>query len=185
VRTFHEALEAVETYSPAEEQFNNRRRTIGLFLGPLLLVALIALPLPVPLAAHKLVAHPKEDRGWATEKGKRPDRERDIRSCGVVYRTDKDPVADAQLAKANKVFDILEAACPRVFSPTPFASEHNVGVWQRHYLNTEAQLTVSIFDGVNFSHFRMFRGANFGSIDDVLNHKVPIQCPQIEYQTPQ
>jgi len=54
VRTFHEALEAVETYSPAEEQFNNRRRTVGLFLGPLLLVALIALPLPVPLAAHKL-----------------------------------------------------------------------------------------------------------------------------------
>ena len=54
MRTFHEALEAVETYSPAEEQFNNRRRTIGLFLGPLLLVALIALPLPVPLAAHKL-----------------------------------------------------------------------------------------------------------------------------------
>ena len=54
MRTFHEALEAVETYSPAEEQFNNRRRTIGLFLGPLLLVALIALPLPVPLPAHKL-----------------------------------------------------------------------------------------------------------------------------------
>ena len=54
MRTFHEALEAVETYSPAEEQFNNRRRTVGLFLGPLLLVALIALPLPVPLAAHKL-----------------------------------------------------------------------------------------------------------------------------------
>ncbi len=54
MRTFHEALAAVETYSPAEEQFNSRRRTIGLFLGPLLLVALIALPLPVPLPAHKL-----------------------------------------------------------------------------------------------------------------------------------
>ena len=54
MRTFHEALEAVETYSPAEEQFNNRRRTIGLFLGPLLLVALIAAPLPIPAPAHKL-----------------------------------------------------------------------------------------------------------------------------------
>ena len=41
MRTFHEALEAVETYSPAEEQFNNRRKTLGLFLGPLLLVTLI------------------------------------------------------------------------------------------------------------------------------------------------
>ena len=54
MRTFHEALEAVETYSPAEEQFNNRRRTIGLFLGPLLLVTLIAAPLPIPAPAHKL-----------------------------------------------------------------------------------------------------------------------------------
>lgn len=54
MRTFHEALEAVETYSPAEEQFNNRRKTVGLFLGPLLLIALIAAPLPIPLTAHKL-----------------------------------------------------------------------------------------------------------------------------------
>jgi sodium-dependent dicarboxylate transporter 2/3/5 len=54
MRTFHEALEAVETYSPAEEQFNNRRRTVGLFLGPLLLVGLMAAPLPIPAAAHKL-----------------------------------------------------------------------------------------------------------------------------------
>jgi sodium-dependent dicarboxylate transporter 2/3/5 len=54
MRTFHKALEAVETYSPAEEQFNHRRRTIGLFLGPLLLVALILAPLPIPAPAHKL-----------------------------------------------------------------------------------------------------------------------------------
>ena len=54
MRTFHKALEAVETYSPAEEQFNHRRRTIGLFLGPTLLVLLIALPLPIPLPAHRL-----------------------------------------------------------------------------------------------------------------------------------
>ena len=54
MRTFHEALEAVETYSPAEERFNNRRKTIGLFVGPLLLLALIAAPLPLPGPAHRL-----------------------------------------------------------------------------------------------------------------------------------
>src|SRR5688572_28240511 len=54
MRTFHKALEAVETYSPAEEQFNHRRRTIGLFLGPLLMIALIAAPLPIPAPAHRL-----------------------------------------------------------------------------------------------------------------------------------
>jgi sodium-dependent dicarboxylate transporter 2/3/5 len=54
MRTFHKALEAVETYSPAEEQFNHRRRTIGLFLGPTLFLLLLALPLPIPLPAHRL-----------------------------------------------------------------------------------------------------------------------------------
>jgi sodium-dependent dicarboxylate transporter 2/3/5 len=54
LRTFHKALEAVETYSPAEEQFNNRRRTVGLYLGPLLLISLIAAPLPIAAPAHKL-----------------------------------------------------------------------------------------------------------------------------------
>jgi sodium-dependent dicarboxylate transporter 2/3/5 len=54
MRTFRGAVEAVETYSPAEEQFNARRRAVGLFLGPLVLIALIALPLPIPAPAHRL-----------------------------------------------------------------------------------------------------------------------------------
>jgi len=54
VRTFHKALEAVETYSPAEELFNYRRRTAGLFVGPVLCAALITAPLPLPGPAHRL-----------------------------------------------------------------------------------------------------------------------------------
>ena len=46
MRTFHSAIEAVETYSPAEEAFNTRRRTIGLFLGPIVCIALLIAPLP-------------------------------------------------------------------------------------------------------------------------------------------
>jgi sodium-dependent dicarboxylate transporter 2/3/5 len=56
LRTFHEALEAVETYSPAEEQFNSRRRSIGLVLGPLVFIILLLAPLPVPAPAHRLAA---------------------------------------------------------------------------------------------------------------------------------
>jgi len=56
VRTFHSAIEAVETYSPAEEQFNARRRTIGLCAGPAALVLVWAAPLPVSSAAHRLAA---------------------------------------------------------------------------------------------------------------------------------
>jgi sodium-dependent dicarboxylate transporter 2/3/5 len=56
MRTFHSAVEAVETYSPAEEAFNNRRRTIGLFAGPLVCVALLLAPLPLPAPAHRIAA---------------------------------------------------------------------------------------------------------------------------------
>jgi solute carrier family 13 (sodium-dependent dicarboxylate transporter), member 2/3/5 len=56
MRTFHGAVEAVETYSPAEERFNARRRTIGLFCGPAALVALLIAPLPIPAPAHHLAA---------------------------------------------------------------------------------------------------------------------------------
>src|SRR5687767_13592895 len=56
MRTFHAALDAVETYSPAEEQFNARRRTVGIFLGPLVFFALLIAPLPIPGPAHRLAA---------------------------------------------------------------------------------------------------------------------------------
>jgi sodium-dependent dicarboxylate transporter 2/3/5 len=57
MRTLHGAIAAVETYSPAEERFNRRRRTIGLFLAPLLLTVLLAAPLPgLSAEAHRLAA---------------------------------------------------------------------------------------------------------------------------------
>ena len=56
MRTHHGAVSAVETYSPAEEQFNSRRKTVGLFLGPLVMLVLLLAPLPLPAPAHKLAA---------------------------------------------------------------------------------------------------------------------------------
>ena len=42
MRRLHEAIGAVETYSPAEERFNRRRRTVGLFLAPAVLLLVLA-----------------------------------------------------------------------------------------------------------------------------------------------
>ena len=56
MRRLHEAAEVVETYSPAEEQFNRQRRTAGLILGPLVFFALLALPMNIPVPAHRLAA---------------------------------------------------------------------------------------------------------------------------------
>jgi len=56
MRKVHEAAVAVEVYSPAEELFNRRRRTAGLFLAPVILLALLFAPLPIAPAAHRLAA---------------------------------------------------------------------------------------------------------------------------------
>ena len=57
MRQPHQAVDSVETYSPAEELFNRRRRTAGLFLGPAVFVAILLAPMGgLPPAAHKLAA---------------------------------------------------------------------------------------------------------------------------------
>jgi solute carrier family 13 (sodium-dependent dicarboxylate transporter), member 2/3/5 len=56
LQTFHEAVGAVETFSPAEEQFNRRRRTAGLFLAPAVFLAILFAPFDLPLLAHRMAA---------------------------------------------------------------------------------------------------------------------------------
>jgi sodium-dependent dicarboxylate transporter 2/3/5 len=57
MRTVHEAIGAVETYSPSEERFNRRRRTAGLLLAPIVLVAVLLAPTPgLSPQAHRLAA---------------------------------------------------------------------------------------------------------------------------------
>jgi sodium-dependent dicarboxylate transporter 2/3/5 len=51
-----EAPVTVEAYSPGEELFNRRRRTVGLFLGPAVLLTLLIAPLPLADAPHRLAA---------------------------------------------------------------------------------------------------------------------------------
>jgi len=45
MQTFHGAAEAAETYSPAEEQFNRRRRSAGMVLAPVVFFGLWLAPL--------------------------------------------------------------------------------------------------------------------------------------------
>jgi sodium-dependent dicarboxylate transporter 2/3/5 len=56
LQTFNQASDAVESYSPAEERFNRRRRTVGLWLAPAVLLVLLVLPLPLSVAAHRMAA---------------------------------------------------------------------------------------------------------------------------------
>jgi solute carrier family 13 (sodium-dependent dicarboxylate transporter), member 2/3/5 len=56
LRRSHEAAGSMEVYSPAEEMFNRRRRAVGLFAGPALLITLLLLPIHLPAPAHRLAA---------------------------------------------------------------------------------------------------------------------------------
>jgi len=57
IRNRQQAVEAVETYSPAEQQFNQRRKTLGMVAGPAVFAALLALPMgPLSAPAHRLAA---------------------------------------------------------------------------------------------------------------------------------
>ena len=56
MRQPHTARQTMETYSPAEELFNARRRTVGLIAGPLVFLILLVAPIPVPIGAHRLAA---------------------------------------------------------------------------------------------------------------------------------
>jgi sodium-dependent dicarboxylate transporter 2/3/5 len=56
MQTFHEAVGAVETFSPAEELFNRRRRTVGLFLAPAVFLILLFAPFNLPILAHRMAA---------------------------------------------------------------------------------------------------------------------------------
>jgi sodium-dependent dicarboxylate transporter 2/3/5 len=57
IRTVHQAIDAVETYSPAEELFNRRRRTAGLFLAPAAFLAILLLPIEgLTPPAHRMAA---------------------------------------------------------------------------------------------------------------------------------
>jgi solute carrier family 13 (sodium-dependent dicarboxylate transporter), member 2/3/5 len=54
--TYRTLDEQTGRLSPAEERFERRRRTIGLFLGPLLFVAMLVAPLDLEPEQHRLAA---------------------------------------------------------------------------------------------------------------------------------
>jgi sodium-dependent dicarboxylate transporter 2/3/5 len=56
MQTLHQALADAEVYSPAEEAFNRKRRTIGMFAAPCVLAGVWLLPLALPWQAQRTAA---------------------------------------------------------------------------------------------------------------------------------
>jgi hypothetical protein len=88
-----------------------------------------------------------------------------LMSCGA--QTAPVPAATPEDALAAKVFARLEAACPRLYGPTPLATDNNGDAWQRLYVNSDLRVTVSAEDGVVVSHHRSMNLAVLGTLAEV------------------
>ncbi|MCZ2438994.1 MAG: hypothetical protein LC119_02315 [Burkholderiales bacterium] len=98
-----------------------------------------------------------------TEKASSP-----LLSCNAAPRPQRDLELEAQLARADQVFDLLQAHCPAVFGPPPLASDIGDGVVQRRYVNTDVRVNVSPSKGVSLAHFRSLNTVTLGTIDEVI-----------------
>jgi hypothetical protein len=97
-------------------------------------------------------------------------------SCKAVPRTDVDPELDKALIRADKVYALIEAQCPRIFGPVPMATDVGDNVFQRRYANYDVRVSVSPNEGVTLTHFRSLAPISMGTIDHVIANRGADAC---------
>lgn len=97
-------------------------------------------------------------------------------SCGSKPNGLHDEALARRMAQADMIFNWLESACPRVFGPTPLASEIGRTVIQRLYANSDARVNISPSEGVNLTHFRSLGAVHLGSIEQIMVSKGRDAC---------
>ena len=91
-----------------------------------------------------------------------------LTSCKAQPRKAVDPDYERSRARADQAFAAVERACPRVFGPRPMVTDASLNAWHRHYMSTDARITVSEADGVAVSYFGAWGSQHLGGIDDVI-----------------
>lgn len=91
-----------------------------------------------------------------------------LMSCRAVPRVTVDSRYDADRAQAERAFHVLERQCPRIFGPSPMATNADLGAWRRFYMNSDARAVVSPTDGVSVSAFSSWKVAYLGSMEEVI-----------------
>lgn len=93
---------------------------------------------------------------------------RRLLSCAAVEDARTDPRFDHDLAQADRVFALLEAACPRVFGPRPMISDANPGAIWRRYMNSDTVIEISKTEGVMVSYHRARDPVFLGTPEQVI-----------------
>lgn len=123
------------------------------------------------------VAHAK--RSFLSEDGVRR-----YLSCAVSDSTVRDPVMDASMARADRVFGVLENTCPEIYGPPGFASERGIQDWRRFYSNSDSTAIVSEEHWVIVQHSRSPVDRIIGTVDDILQGRGNFDCQRWNLVTP-
>lgn len=99
-----------------------------------------------------------------------------LMSCAAETVLTVDADYDLERQRAERAFAAVEASCPRVFSPRPLVTDAALHAWHRHYMSTDARLTISETDGVLLSYFGAFGHKHLGSVDDVIAGRGASAC---------
>jgi hypothetical protein len=105
-------------------------------------------------------------------------------SCAVSERVASDLVMEASMARADRVFAVLERECPEIYSPPGFTSDRGLGDWRRFYANRDATAIVSEEHGVMMQSPRYPLDRYIGSVDDVLSGRGTFDCQRWDLVTP-
>ena len=105
-------------------------------------------------------------------------------SCAVVETAGHDPAMDASMARAERVFSVLEEWCPGLYSPPGGVADYMENDWRRYYPNSDATAIVSEEHGVIVQSPRSPVDRIIGSVDDILQGRGNFDCRRWNLVTP-
>lgn len=88
--------------------------------------------------------------------------------------------------RARRVFEAIEARCPRFFQPGDGRDREFDGIASRHYVSSDMRLYLTDSDRVLFRYFRALNPTQVGNADDVLAGRFDLPCDKVpgRYQAP-
>lgn len=102
----------------------------------------------------------------------------EVRSAPVVVPRISD--------RARRVFEAIEARCPRFFQPGDGRDREFDGIASRHYVSSDMRLYLTDTDRVMFRYFRALNPTQVGSGNDVLAGRFQLPCDKVpgRYRAP-
>lgn len=91
----------------------------------------------------------------------------------------------AKLVEANKIMDLVELTCPRLFDPKQPNTDQNSRGFKRFYVGSEIDLQISPVGHVFVSKVHVLNDYDFGKAEDWLSGRMEnFKCPRRQRSSP-